>query len=285
MVMAAVGGWPPVTVVDIDESNDLSMAYIRVIAPPEKVDCGKVNEKATWSVVYSVLTGYRMRPYRECNTNSGVRVCHTKYKTDYNSPIYKCVNVSYDEKLTVSLAVSTGQGNLPDPAKPSPGDPDSRGAWEIIPYARVKGLNPDQVTRAGAGFTIQAETDYTTDWEKKVPSGAKARGYTANGPTKVTAEFYDTRGKLVKTIGMERTEGGAGAGKALWKLPEIKHKYLDGSQASKRWYYTEPDIPDGDYRVVVKVEGAGFNSLNTCKTAYVRIFGSIYDDVYTKITK
>jgi hypothetical protein len=218
--------------------------------------------------------------------NSGVSSCRTEYYTDYRSPIYNNVSVLYTESLSASVSVSTGQGRLPDPTRPSPEDHDGRGAWDIIPYARDRGLNPDLVTRAGAGFTLRVETAYVTDWETKVPAKASAAGgVPLKGPTKVTAEFYDTRGKLVKTAALERTEGTDGIGKAVWRLPEAKHTYVDGSVASKRWFYTEPDIPNGDYQILIRVEGAGRNYLHTCKTANVRIYGSIYDDIYGKITK
>jgi hypothetical protein len=129
------------------------------------------------------------------------------------------------------------------------------------------------------------ETKYTTDWETKVPARAAAKGDVLKGPVKVTAEFYNTRGKLVKSIPLERTEGTDGTGAAIWQLPESKHTYLDGSTASKRWFYTETDIPDGEYQILVRVEGAGLHSLHTCKIATVRIYGSIYDDLYEKIKK
>ncbi|MCL1805264.1 MAG: PQQ-like beta-propeller repeat protein [Clostridiales bacterium] len=285
MVMAEVSVWPPDTVLDVDESNNTRRAYIRVTAPPGKADCASVKESGDWSVTYAVLAGYRTRSRLRCSMNSGIRVCRTEYYTDYSSPIFRYVSVGYTESLSVSLTVSTGQGRLPDPARPAPEDQDGRGAWEIIPYARGKGLDPDLVTRAGAGFTLKVETTYSTDWERKVPSGAHAIGGSYGGPGKVSAEFYDTRGRLVKTVALERTEGTAGPGKAVWQLPEAKHTYQDGSTASKRWYYTETGVPDGEYQVLVRVEGAGLHNLHTCKRAAVRIYGSIYDDIYGKLAK
>jgi hypothetical protein len=284
-VLAEVRVLPPDTVIDTDESNNFKRRYIDVKAAPVKADCAAVKERSDWTVTYAVLTGYLKRYVEECTTSGNVRSCHTASYTDYSSPIYQYYDVGYTESLTMSVALRTGQGKLPDPAKPAPEDQEGRGAWEIIPYARGKGWDPDQVTRAGAGFTLRAEIGYATDWETKAPSGADAIGGELVGPDKVTAEFYDTRGKLAKTVALERTEGGPGVGKAVWQLPEAKHTYLDGSIASKRWFYTAPDIPDGEYRVLVRAEGAGLHGLHTCKVGTVRIYGSIYDDLYEKITK
>ena len=287
MRCAEVNVRPPDPVIDTDESNNVCRQYIRVDSPAVKANCADVKENGDWTVTYAVFDGYPIRTKREYYTNSeGVRTYNTKYYTDYNSPRYKYVNVRYTEKLAASLTLHTGQGRLPDPAKPAPEDRDGRGAWEIIPYARSKGWDPDKVTRAGAGFTLQVETDYSTDWETKVPAKAKAAGGGAlSGPDKVTAEFYDTKGKLVKSIALERTEGTTGKGKAVWRLPAAKHTYLDGSAESKRWFYTDPDIPDGEYQVLARIEGAGLHKLHTCKIGGVRIYGSIYDDIYEKIVK
>ena len=77
----------------------------------------------------------------------------------------------------------------------------------------------------------------------------------------------------------------ASHGKATWELPEVKHVYMDGSTATKRWHYTAVDIPDGEYQVLIRAENAGLNKLYTCKVGTVRIYGSIYDDVYERISK
>ena len=284
-VRAEVSVSPPDPMVDTDESNNTLWRYIAVIQAPVRVNCAEVRDKGSWTVTYAVLTGYQIRSYRSYYINSeGGTSYTTRYYTDYNSPIYKYTNVGYTENLSTNVTVYTGQGRLPDPARPAQEDREGRGAWEIIPYARSRGLDPNLVTRAGAGFSIRVETNYTTDWETKVPAKATAIGGTLAGPVKVTAEFYDTRGKMVKSIALERTSGAAGPGKAVWELPVSRHTYLDGTTETKRWFYTAPDIPDGVYQVLVRAEGAGLHLLYTCEVATVRIYGSIYDDIYEKIT-
>ena len=285
-VRAEISIYPPDPVFDTDERNNVRWQYIQVKQPPVKANCAYVRESADWTATYAVLTGYKTRTYRESYVDGeGKTRYRTRSYTDYNSPIYKYVDVEYTEKLTMKMTMYTGQGRLPDPARPLPEDSEGRGAWEIIPYARQKGWDPNLVTRAGAGFTIQVETEYTTDWETKVPSGANAAGGKLSGPEKVTAEFYDTRGKLVKSVPLERTEGAARAGKAIWQLPEERHAYMDGSAAVKRWHFTAVDIPNGEYQILARAEGAGLHALYTCKVGSVRIVGSIYDDIYERIVK
>ncbi len=284
-VRAEVSLWPADPVVDIDERNNTKSREIMVGQPAVKVNCAQTRDTGSWQVVYSYISGYKIRSRTVTYTNYGVKASRTEYYTDYNSPIYSYVTVDYNEKLSASLTLSTGQGRLPDPAKPAPEDRDGRGAWEIIPFARGKGLLPDKVTRAGAGFTLQVETVYETDWETKIPPQCVAIGGSYPGPDRAWVEFYDTRGKMVKSVELERTSSGAGPGKAVWQLPVSKHTYLDGSLESKRWFYTSPDIPNGEYQVLARVEGAGLNKLYTCKTGSVMIYGSIYDDIYEKIEK
>jgi hypothetical protein len=249
------------------------------------VSCDTAKEGGKWAVTYPVLIGYRERISNSCwNLPDGGRHCVPTSYTDYNSPIYRYEQVEYQESLSASLTVYTGQGRLPDPARPAAEDQDGRGAWEIIPYARQKGLDPHRVTRAGAGFTLQVETHYDTDWETKGPAQATAIGGELSGPEKVTAEFYDTRGRLVEIVALERVSGGD-TGTAAWQLPAVRHVYRDGVAVQKRWFYTAADIPDGKYQIVARVSGAGLHDLHTCKTAVVDIYGSIYDDVYDGITK
>ncbi|MCL2166973.1 MAG: hypothetical protein FWH49_06770, partial [Clostridiales bacterium] len=286
IAMAEVSLMPQEPVIDTDESNNSLRRYIQIGQPQIKANCADLRENGEWPVTYAVLVGYKTRTYTTSYVNSaGKRVTTTHSYTDYNSPIYQYVEVEYKESLSATLTMHTGQGRLPDPAKPSPEDREGRGAWEIIPYAKTRGLDPDQITRAGAGFSLQVETAYSTDWETKVPPRAEAVGGVLNGPDKVTAEFYDTRGKLVKSLALERTEGTSGAGKAVWQLPEAKYTHLDGSTVTDRRYYTAPDIPDGEYQVLIRAEGAGLHKLYTCKVGRIRIYGSIYDDIQERSVK
>ncbi len=275
---------PPEGLLDLDESNNRRWTYIQIGRLPAKIDCAAVKEKGDWTVTYAVLAGYQTRSRTSCHTTPAGTSCSTSTYTDYNSPIYHYVEVPYKESLSAAVTLYTGQGRLPDPAKPAVEDRDGRGAWEIIPYARKKGWDPNQVTRAGAGFTLQVETVYQTDWETKIPAKAEAIGGVLTGPDKVTAELYDTRGVFVKAITLEKKQDDKQTGRSLWQLPVAEHTYHDGSISQKPWFYTKPDLPDGEFQLLVKVEGAGLQGLHTCKAAKIKIYGSIYDDIYGKIT-
>lgn len=274
---------PPELLFDIDESNNRRWSYIQVGNPRSKVNCGQTKERGDWTVTYAVLAGYQTRSRTTCHTTAEGTSCSTSSYTDYNSPIYNYVEVPYQESLSAHITLYTGQGRLPDPARPAPEDQESRGAWEIIPYARKKGWDPNQVTRAGAGFTFQVETVYQTDWETKIPAKAEAIGGVLTGPDKVTAELYDTRGTLVKTVALQKTQDYQKTGRSLWQLPLAEHTYQDGTLSRKPWFYTAPDIPDGEFQILVKAEGAGLHGLRLCKAAKVRIYGSIYDDIYERL--
>ncbi|MDD2402591.1 MAG: hypothetical protein PHD60_10400, partial [Clostridia bacterium] len=158
-----------------------------------------------------------------------------------------------------------------------------RGAWEIIPYAEKNGLNAKEITRAGYGFLFSVTTKYDNDWEEKVPEKAEKVGTTYYGPQKVTATFWNPNYVMKgQNIELERVEGTAGKGTAVWKLP-LKTYHFDTipSESDRKWY-TDPDTKDGYYMILIKVEGAGRNDLNTCITKFVEIYGGMYDDIYTR---
>jgi len=271
----------------LNNQKDLYITFVERASLP---DCSNVLEEKTWPVVYSRITGYQTRQRIDCSANYyGKLECRTVNWTDYSSPIWENVTVYYSESLSATATVNTGQGRATENSSPKPEDRESRGSWAIIPYAKANNLDPNEVTRAGYGFTLTVKTNYQTDWERKIPYGLagtpKPIGGSFNGPTAVIAEFYDTRGDKVSEVALERTGGTAGVGEAVWELPLTAHRYLDGSEVRERKHYTAADIPDGDYYIVIKVMGAGKNNLHTCKIKKVRIYGTMYDDQYNRLGK
>lgn len=229
----------------------------------------------------------------DCNSSSNQSTAKTSWTIPYryiyeiaevNRPLWKTAWVNYSEHLNVSTQVNTKQGIETDPLHPKESDRESRGSWAIIPYAKKNGLKANEVTRAGYGYELKVTTNYSTDWETKVPRGfnetARPIGGTYIGPTpgEAIAKFYDRSGNYIKTIKLERTSGG-NTGTAVWELPKIEGTFLDGTKVMERKVYTDKDWSDGDVTVKVYVTAEGSKGkLIACTTNKIRIFGGMYDD-------
>lgn len=185
--------------------------------------------------------------------------------------------VEYTERLTADLTVNTKQGIAASTW-------ESRGSWEIIPWAKARGLDPNEVTRAGYGIEVKVVTTYWTDYETKVPGPASAHGGSFGGPTVVQASFYNTAGQHVQTINLVPTSGSAGGKNITWELPQTIHTYPDGTRVTQRKHFTSETNKDGIYHVQVKITGAG-HDLCLSRTKNVTIYGSMYDDSITRIKK
>ena len=146
--------------------------------------------------------------------------------------------------------LDTKQGIPTDKKNAKESDCESRGSWSIIPWAAENGLNPNEVTKAGYGVQIKVTTNYTTDWEKKVPKGLEGTakpigGSTPKGSEEVRVYIYDTKGKYVKSIGLVKTIGNDKS--ATWELPQerFKSQFMDFYE---RKFYTDVKAPDGQYK-------------------------------------
>ncbi|MGG4108831.1 CARDB domain-containing protein [Paenibacillus lautus] len=245
---------------------------------------GNCNESAdgNWTVSYPLITGYPTKTRTVSWTDAnGKTQTSTESYTDYSDPIWETRNVTYKENLKITSKVNTKQGTPTNLNNPKESDRESRGSWEIIPYAGKKGADPDTITRAGYGFEIKVETKYTNDWETKVPKGlentARPIGGTYHGPESVSAAIYDTKGRLVKTVALEKTSGGKDS--ATWELPEVTVKSESGKTYKDRKFYTSVDSSDGNYTVRITTGPAGAKGISACSTKTIEIFGSMYDDV------
>jgi len=140
------------------------------------------------------------------------------------------------------------------------------------------------VTRAGYGFEVKVQTTYNNNWETKVPSGledtAYSKGGQFQGSTKVEAEFYDTNGAFMEAVELVPTSGKKGDWNITWELPNKPHTFYDGSQVTERKHYVPLNTPDGNYTVRIIVYNAGKHDLSICQDKTVKIYGSMYDDVY-----
>ena len=270
---------------ETEDSNRTNNVKDRVISVTAKsnvtVTCSTSKPEGNWNVTYWIITGYPTRTGSyEWTDEFGEKHEETYSYTDYSSPIWSPRTVQYNEKLEQNVTVNTKQGIPTDPKNPKTEDRESRGSWEIIPWAQKNGLNPNEVTRAGYGFEISVNTTYWTDYETKVPRGlentASAYGGSYEGPTEVGVEIFDTSGNLVHRTALERTSGNGL--NATWQLPEQQHTLSTGEKIRDRKYYTSIDAKDGDYTVRIIAKYAGATGLSICTTKKVRIFGSMYDD-------
>ncbi|MBG9796065.1 hypothetical protein ABD76_27985 [Paenibacillus dendritiformis] len=270
---------------DKDRSNNVATTGCSVTSTGGDAYCDTTRPQANWDVTYPLIIGYPTKTRTVTWTDSdGKTHTSTESYTDYSDPIWEYRTVTYNEKLTVSAKLDTKQGIPTDPDNPKDEDRESRGSWEIIPWAKEKGLNPNEVTRAGYGVEIKVSTKYTTDWETKVPKGLEGTakpigGPELKGPTEVRVYIWDSRGDYVTSIGLVKTGGDDKT--ATWELPEehFKSKFLD---IYERKFYTDIHAPDGEYTFKIVAMHAGQNDLSSCFTKKITIYGSMYDDWQTK---
>ncbi|WP_418789969.1 Athe_2463 domain-containing protein [Phosphitispora sp. TUW77] len=250
--------------VNLNNNTGVKTVYIKERGlPPTACDSQSNKTSGTWTENYRVITGH----------------------TDDNKHKWATRKVTYQENLAIDIKLNTKQGVQTDPANPQPEDRESRGSWEIIPWAQENGLDPNKVTRAGYGFELEVETIYWTDYETKVPDGihntAIPKGGILFGPRSVRAEFWDTTNNSVEIVELEPIFGISGGQKVTWALPETNHTFSDGTQAWERKHYVETDTIDGRYSVVVNIDSVGKTGLRICREDYVTIHGDMYDDMYS----
>ncbi|WP_120465406.1 CARDB domain-containing protein [Paenibacillus aceti] len=275
---------------DKDRTNNVTSTGCMVTDETAAGKCSSSDRvQGKWDVTYPLITGYREKTSSYTWTDKDGH-SHTSYYTwtDYNDPIWSSQRVSYQETLQVDGTINTKQGIATDPKKPKDSDRESRGSWDIIPWAKEKKLNPNEVTRAGYGFELKFVTTYSTDWETKVPNGyentAKPIGTKPKGVQEATARIYDSAGKFVKRIDLDKTSDDGK--KATFEFPIKSYKdSVSGKTYKERKFMTDYKAPDGIYKVVVETGPAGITGISSCKTFYVTIYGSMYEDVQNLGTK
>ncbi|BFH18238.1 hypothetical protein J6TS7_20760 [Paenibacillus dendritiformis] len=265
---------------DRDRSNN--MKYVGVIckdpAGGNNGGSGSCTKKpsGTWDVDYLVITGYRTKSTTVTYTDptTGKTTTRTEDYTDYNDPIWGTKKVSYNERVTATVTANTKQGIETSKKNPKESDRESRGSWEIIPYAKKKGIDPNLITRAGYGFELKANISYQTDWETKVPNTANPFGGKYSGPSQVYALVYNTKGNLMKRIEMEKT------GTTTWELPRESYTFSTGEKIVERKVYTDEKWPDGAFTVRIMADLPNSRTgLSVCEPITLYIYGSMYDDL------
>lgn len=247
---------------DVNRDNNIADTSCSIIKPGEKETgkCENSDVTVEWDTTYRVKVGTE-------RDDNGRKKTIWDYET-----------VQYSERLTINAEINTKQGIPTQPRDGTAAGRESRGSWEIIPWAKEQKLNPNEVTRAGYGVEFKVKTNYTTDWETKVPSKATKKGGTLKGPDEVFVWVWDSRSKFVATLPLEKTSGNDRS--ATWELPETFFETSSGPYHSyyERKYYTDKAVPDGEFTFVIVASGAGRNNISACITKKMTIFGSMYDD-------
>lgn len=251
-------------------SNNKTIMTIKVEKQGQEFEESMVKA-ANWEEVYS-WTVYHSDSYMDKSGN----IIDSSWTEVINE------SVPYNETLSCRTMIDTKQGIITNKLSPREHDEESRGSWEIIPWARSKRINPNEVTRAGYGFEVKVNTIYWTDWETKVPSAASPHGGVYPGAERVTAYFFSTSGRQVETVEMVPTAGKIGDKNITWELPLQKHKLSDGSYRWQRKHYTDLKNADGNYQVRIIVSACGKNDLKLQQDKQVIIYGDSYDDLYVK---
>jgi hypothetical protein len=275
-------GTPELWYITMRLAPDVLPPDVEVVPPQPKAPvCLPCTEKASVSISDSWEELYEWQVYHP-DSYTEIGKDGKPYEVDCSWWEYKSASPTYTETLKSVLSVNTKQGIPTDRENPCEADRESRGSWEIIPYAQANGLNPNEVTRAGYGFGVKVKTTYWSDWESKVPDGAAPHGGTYHGPSKVTAQFYDTSMRPVEEIELEATSGYPGGADITWELPLTRFSLSDGTETWVRKHYTDVQNKDGYYGVRILVEACGRGQLSICQDKYVMIYGDMYDDIYTR---
>jgi hypothetical protein len=234
--------------------------------PPEELPCYQGSSISnTWEELYIWEVS---RSSTTTDPLTGETTTEYWTETKWATPTYR-------ETLSAELMVNTKQGI-------KNGGRESRGAWEIMPWATAQGLNPNEVTRSGYGLEVKVRTHYTTDWETKIPSGAGGKGGSFQGATKVTADFHDTGGRFVERVQLVPTAGRAGDREITWELPKESYTFSDGTTVSERKHYTDVSIPNGKYLVRVSITGAGKTGLCLIQKKNITIYKDLWEDSFTR---
>ncbi|OMD20179.1 CARDB domain-containing protein [Paenibacillus sp. FSL R7-0337] len=270
--------------VDQNRSNNIVTTGCSVVsgASGSGSECNQPGAAGEWSVSYPVITGYPTKYYTSSYTTADGKTHYfTEYYTDYGDPNWSNTPVTYQEHLKISAEVNTKQGIATDLNHPKETDRESRGSWEIIPYAKKSGKDANAITRAGYGIELKVNTTYNTNWETKIPTGLEETAYplggTYYGPDAVYATFYDPNWKYERQVKLEKT--GGDRNNATWELPLTKITSDSGKVYQSRKYMTSMNATDGYYRIKISTDPAGMNGLVTCITKQVEIYGGMYDDV------
>lgn len=253
---------------DIDRSNNTATRAVKVNKGSSTNEGGCNNNTATgtFSMYYVWLDEIITHREVERWTDSDGNVHRETYYWD--EEIWKSETVSYTEKMQMSVSVNTNQQNE-----------NSRGGWEIIPYALKNGLQANKVTRSGYGIEVKVNINYSTTpgWES-LPS-PKATSYGPNYLEKLKNVRVYANLPNGQRVEMVRTSGGGNGNSAVYELPEISYTPAGLTDTWRgRFFSMPPRTPDGRYPFTIDVVGGGQNGLSCTLREEIYIYGDVYRD-------
>ena len=178
------------------------------------------------------------------------------------------------ESLEVILEINTKQGE--DRA-------ESQGYWNLSATQGGKfyGQDPNQITRSGYGFEVVVKRFIGLIGKLRCRGQLELKGC-LRGLVRWWYSFMI--GEIIRLEPVEKMQE-KDREITVWKLPEEAYVFSDGETIWERKYYTEVELPDGEYLVRAIVAPCGKEIGEICQDEKVVIYGSIYDDLYTRPAK
>lgn len=184
----------------------------------------------------------------------------------WKEEVWEYEMVNYSETMKTTVAVNTNQQNK-----------DSRGGWEIIPYAQKERIEANKVTRSGYGIELKVDVSYSTSpgWEK-LPS-PKATPYGSNYINRLrNVKVYANlpNGQRVEMVRTKNSQNNV-----TFELPEITYTPAGINEKWKgRFFSMPPRTPDGKYPFTIDIVGGGENNLSCTIKDEIYIYGDVFRD-------
>lgn len=254
---------------DIDRSNNTATKGVKVnkgSSTNEGGSCNNNTATGSFSMYYIWLDEIITHREVERWTDSDGNVHRETYYWD--EEIWKSETIPYTERMQMNVVINTNQQNE-----------NSRGGWEIIPYALKNGLQANKVTRSGYGIEVKVNINYSTTpgWEA-LPS-PKATPYGVNYLERLKNVRVYANLPNGQRVEMVRTAGGSNGNTAVYELPEISYTPAGLSETWRgRFFSMPPRTPDGRYPFTIEVINGGQNSMSCTLRDEIFIYGDVYRD-------
>jgi len=249
---------PQRDVADINRNNNTTTKTVKVNKSSfnNTTTCSNGIATGTFAVDYYWLE--EIIVHREVDEEGNVDT--------WEEEIWKYQLVPYKETMTSNVTISTNQQ-----------DPNSRGGWEIIPYARKERIDANKVTRSGYGIEVKLDVSYSVSpgWES-LPS-SKATPYGPNYLNRlkgVRAYANLPNGQRVEMLRTRSSDNNV-----TFELPEISYTPAGIRETWKGRFFSMPArTPDGKYPFTIEIVGGGENDLSCMVKDEIYIYGDVFRD-------